>query len=123
MADPCSAHRYRGSVVEVARVGGDGARLDVRVEGKVAPVRPSQFFMVRRGVGLGPLLARPFSLYLRRDGAGGTVLSFLLKVVGSGTRSLASLAPGAPVDLVGPLGRGFPAVRRGERVACVAGGV
>src|SRR5262245_829285 len=123
MAAPCNALRLRGAAVEVARVGADGARVDVRVEGPVPPVRPSQFFMVRRGDGQGPLLARPFSLYLRRADPRGDVFSFLLKVIGPGTRALSELAPGDPVDLVGPLGNGFPEVRRGARLACVAGGV
>jgi dihydroorotate dehydrogenase electron transfer subunit len=34
-------------------------------------------------------------------------LEFLYKVVGSGTRALATLTPGDWLDLVGPLGRGF----------------
>lgn len=123
MAAPCSARRLRGETVEVVRVGADGARVDVRVAPGLLAVRPSQFFMVRRADDAGPLLARPFSLYLRRRDGAGDVLSFLLKVMGPGTRALAALAPGEPVDLVGPLGNGFPEVKRGVRLACVAGGV
>lgn len=123
MAEPCRGRRYEARVAAVALSGADAVRLDLRVEAGFPPVRPSQFFMVRRGDGLGPLLARPFSLYLRQRDARGDVLSFLLKVMGPGTRALAELTPGAPVDLVGPLGNGFPAVSRGERLACVAGGV
>jgi dihydroorotate dehydrogenase electron transfer subunit len=123
MADPCSALRLEGKVAAVVKVGADGARLDVRVAAAVPRVRPSQFFMVRPGAGAGPLLARPFSLYLRSPGADGDLFSFLLKVIGPGTRALAALETGSPVSLVGPLGNGFPKVARGERLACVAGGV
>jgi len=123
MAQPCSALRLRGVAVEAARAGSDGVRLDVRVDAPVPRVRPSQFFMLRRGDGEGPFLARPFSLYLRRPTPQGDVFSFLLKVIGAGTRALSSLAPGEPVELVGPLGNGFPEPRRDMKLACVAGGV
>ena len=77
MADPCSALRLEGRVTLVARVGADGARLDVRVAVPVPRVCPSQFFMVRPDDGSGPFLARPFSLYLRRaDPAGTSIRSF-----------------------------------------------
>lgn len=124
MPAPCSGMRYRGTTLRVVRVGADGVRVDVAVPDLLVPVRPSQFFMVRRADGAGPFLARPFSLYLRRETpGGGAELSFLLKVIGPGTRALSELHAGDPVDLTGPLGNGFPAVKRGMRIVCVAGGV
>ncbi len=123
MAGPCDALRTRGTTHAVVAAGSDGVRVDVRVPPGMPHVRPSQFFMVRRADGEGPLLARPFSLYRRRVEAEGDVLSFLLKVMGPGTQALSRLAAGDGVDLVGPLGRGFPDVEPGERLACVAGGV
>lgn len=86
-------------------------------------VRPGQFVMVRVTGGVDPLLRRPFSVYNVR---GGTV-ELLYKVVGKGTRILASLSPGDRVDLLGPLGKGFPvpSAAFGEkgRLLMVAGGV
>jgi dihydroorotate dehydrogenase electron transfer subunit len=123
MAAPCSAHCVRGTVVEVARAGSDGVRLDLRVAEPLGAIRASQFFMLRRADGAGPFLGRPFSLYLRKRDPRGEILSFLMKVIGAGTRALADLAPGEGVELTGPLGNGFPKVARGERLVCVAGGV
>jgi dihydroorotate dehydrogenase electron transfer subunit len=61
--------------------------------------------------------------------AGGERVSLMVAVVGPRTRELANLAPGAKLDLLGPLGNGFDidalaARARGDaEVALVAGGV
>ncbi|MBI3819161.1 MAG: dihydroorotate dehydrogenase electron transfer subunit [Planctomycetes bacterium] len=123
MAAPCTGQRWRGNVARSERVGADGCRIDVAIRGGIDQVRPSQFFMLRRGDGAGPLLARPFSLYLQKRADGADELSFLLKIHGPGTRSLAELGPGDGVELVGPLGNGFPQIARGEKIVCIAGGV
>ncbi|MFN0207747.1 MAG: dihydroorotate dehydrogenase electron transfer subunit [Planctomycetota bacterium] len=123
MAAPCTGLRMRGLVAGVERVGGDGARIDIQIAAQVPRVRPSQFFMLRRSDGAGPLLARPFSLYLRKPDAGGSTFSFLLKAMGPGTRALAAMSAGDSVEVVGPLGNGFPILKKGEKLVCVAGGV
>jgi dihydroorotate dehydrogenase electron transfer subunit len=48
-------------------------------------------------------------------------LGFLYAPVGSGTRALARLAAGAEVELLGPLGRGFPLERSGTPVLLAGG--
>jgi dihydroorotate dehydrogenase electron transfer subunit len=86
-------------------------------------VRPGQFVMVRVTGGVDPLLRRPFSVY----NVSGDTVELLYKVVGRGTRILASLSPGDTLDLLGPLGKGFPISNRklGDkgRLLMVAGGV
>jgi dihydroorotate dehydrogenase electron transfer subunit len=52
-----------------------------------------------------PLLRRPMSIYRIDRGRGR--LEFLYKVVGAGTRTLASLEPGDTLNIFGPLGKGF----------------
>ncbi|MGP6159278.1 MAG: dihydroorotate dehydrogenase electron transfer subunit [Vulcanimicrobiaceae bacterium] len=86
--------------------------------------RPGQFVMVvppggeRTGTALG--------IYE----AGGERISLMVATVGPRTRELAELAPGAKLDMLGPLGNGFDVdalARRGPHgeaeVALVAGGV
>jgi dihydroorotate dehydrogenase electron transfer subunit len=74
------------------------------------PLAPNRFFMLRREDGLSPAIPRPFSIYREEpDPAGGpSVLVFLVKVIGPGTRALAESAPGTPLRLIGPLGLGWP---------------
>jgi dihydroorotate dehydrogenase electron transfer subunit len=72
------------------------------------------------------LLRRPFSvcgLPGTFEDAGPDTLQILYKVVGRGTALMASLKPGAPVSVLGPLGRGFQAPAPGARPVFVAGGI
>jgi len=72
-------------------------------------MRPAQFFMI--GIpGAATLLRRPYSVC----GLPGTfgdrptgAIQVLYKVIGQGTGLLAALAPGAPINVLGPLGNGF----------------
>jgi dihydroorotate dehydrogenase electron transfer subunit len=66
---------------------------------------PGQFVHLSGGWERDPLLRRPFSL-ARVDRQAGTITVFY-RVVGRGTRRLATLNPGQRVDLLGPLGQGF----------------
>lgn len=91
-----------------------------------ASMRPGQFFMI--GVpGSDVLLRRPFSVCglpgTFDDGAPGA-LQVLYRVYGRGTALLASLGPGAPLHILGPLGRGFDAPARDDaKIVFVAGGI
>jgi dihydroorotate dehydrogenase electron transfer subunit len=64
-----------------------------------------------------PLLKRALAVYrLDRSSAGRSAAFFLIKVVGDGTRRLASLTPGDQVDLIGPLGNGFDLERARSKI-------
>jgi len=85
---------------------------------------PGQFVML----GLLPegprLLRRPFSIHRRIAASDGpTGIELLYRVVGPTTRAMAVLGPGARVDLLGPLGRGFAVPDDVRQVALAAGGV
>lgn len=47
----------------------------------------------------------------------------MLKVVGTGTRILSEKSPGDILDLLGPIGKGFPLPKKGKTVMLVAGGM
>lgn len=65
---------------------------------------PGQFVMAKPSKSLDPLLRRPFSIH--RVNPDGT-LAILFKIIGKGTRLLGELNPGAVIDMLGPLGKGF----------------
>lgn len=85
--------------------------------------RPGQFVHVKVGSGFDPLLRRPISIAAvdRKNGA----LTLLYRVQGKGTRLMAEIAPGARLDVLGPLGNGFPvdALRPGQKALLVGGGI
>ena len=75
-----------------------------------AAVVPGQFVHVRVSGLETTALRRPFSVFdaePAREGAGGTV-TVLYKIVGRGTAALAREPVGAGLDVMGPLGFGFP---------------
>ena len=68
------------------------------------------------------LLPRPISIcdMIKRLGA----LRFVFRIVGEGTRQLASLKTGDEVDVLGPLGNGYPLEEAsGRRLLLAAGGL
>jgi dihydroorotate dehydrogenase electron transfer subunit len=83
--------------------------------------RPGQFFhLLCPGQGEGAhILRRPMSIY----GAWPGRLEFLYKVLGVGTQGLARLAPGDALNMVGPLGRGFPLQSGWRHIILLARGV
>jgi dihydroorotate dehydrogenase electron transfer subunit len=88
-----------------------------------ASAKAGQFFhLLCPAVGdLMPFLRRPMSIY-RIDRAQGR-LEFLYKIVGAGTKALATLAPGDSLDIFGPLGHGFALEEGWKHVLLVARGV
>ncbi len=85
--------------------------------------RAGQFFQLlcASADGTGPLLRRPMSIYAVDRGR--CQISFLYKVHGAGTRSLASLNPGEVLDALGPLGHGFTLPPGTQHVLLLARGV
>ena len=71
-----------------------------------AAVQPGQFVHVKVPGLEGSALRRPFSVF---DGeAASGAVTVLYKVVGRGTAALAQEAAGAEIEVMGPLGYGFP---------------
>lgn len=63
-------------------------------------------------------LFKPISIMDVADGC----LSFMIKILGEGTRALAALRPGDVLDIIGPLGHGFP-ILTNRKALLVSGGV
>lgn len=82
-------------------------------------VKPGQFVHLRIPRFEHAVLRRPFSVF-RADSTG---ISILYKAVGKGTAALATVVDGEPVNLVGPLGNGFPTLaNRAALPVLIAGG-
>ncbi|MDB4965748.1 MAG: dihydroorotate oxidase electron transfer subunit [Myxococcales bacterium] len=80
---------------------------------------PGQFVMVRGEWGRDPLLPRAFSILRTVDGG----CELLVKAIGRGTRLFELAQPGAPLSVLGPLGKPFAAPEPGRTDLLVAGGV
>ena len=84
-------------------------------------VRPGQFVMVWTGDG-SRLLGRPISICEATAETG--EIRLVYRQMGAGTKALAKLAVGESVEVMGPLGNGFPVeAYKEKRVLLVGGGI
>lgn len=82
---------------------------------------PGQFVHLRPGRGTDPLLRRPISIHCADVERGR--IQLLIRPAGRGTAGIPSLRVGEELDLLGPLGRGFPHLEEGAPAILVAGGI
>jgi len=81
---------------------------------------PGQFMTIRVSSRRDPLLRRPFAFSgVSSDSA---TVSMIYEIRGAGTAMLAELERGDQLDVLGPLGRPFPAPAAGERAILASGG-
>jgi dihydroorotate dehydrogenase electron transfer subunit len=110
--------RFAARVLENRALGRGAFVLALDGCAGLAGARPGQFVMLRGAWGRDPLLPRAFSILGLRPGG---VAEILVKAVGRGTRLFELALPGAPMSVLGPLGRPFPAPEADDLL--VAGGV
>ena len=96
-------------------------RIDLAVPEVAAAAEPGQFVMIKYWKGAQPFFMRPFSLNSVDREAG--TLSILYKIVGTGTELLAQVPDGTDVEVLGPLGHGFPIPEGAKRIAVIGRGV
>jgi len=120
-------------------LGGRHFLLSVESPRQARAARPGQFAMLRILGRSDILLRRPMSIYNLKAGNGQgktsrrpsspSILQFLYKVVGQGTRLMAQLHTGDQVGLLAPLGHGFfeeeylPRAHEAHEILHVAGGI
>ena len=80
---------------------------------------PGQFYMLEVSKGLDPLLKRAFSLFRRTPGG----FQILYRIKGKGTSILKDLKEGAMLNVLGPLGNGYPLPSDQESPLVIAGGI
>lgn len=111
-----------GRVARQIDVGAGHRWLDLEVPSAMETPQPGQFVqLLMPPTTAAVLLPRPMSVASVRRTRGALTLGFLYAPVGTGTGALAALPPGAEVEALGPLGRGFPLATAGTPLL-VAGG-
>jgi len=101
--------------------GADHRWLELDLPAPFATPRPGQFIQLLLVPPAAVLLARPMSVASVKLRDGTCTVGFLYAPVGAGTRLLAALEPGDSVEVLGPLGHGYPLDREGVPVL-IAGG-
>jgi dihydroorotate dehydrogenase electron transfer subunit len=95
--------------------------LDLDVPRGIPRPAPGQFMQLLLEAPAPVFLPRPMSVAAAAPAGRALRLGFLYAPVGAGTHALAQLPPGAAVEVLGPLGRGFPLAAAGTPVL-IAGG-
>jgi dihydroorotate dehydrogenase electron transfer subunit len=115
--------QVRGEVLALRRVGAYH-HLTLVAPGIAERTRPGQFVALAvGGAETGLTLRRAFSIYkVSSRGVYGGTVELVFAVHGAGTAWLARQAQHTPIDVVGPLGRGFAPPRDRASATLVGGG-
>lgn len=109
------------TVIIQERIAGDVYSLCLQTEKIASQARPGQFVSLYSSDG-SRLLPRPISL-CEIDGARGR-LRLVYRVVGKGTKEFSGLSRGDTLDVLGPLGNGFPMEEAaGKKIFLIGGGI
>jgi dihydroorotate dehydrogenase electron transfer subunit len=112
----------RGEVTRNDDQGAGHRWLDIALPSEFVAPAPGQFVQLLLDESTNPaFLPRPMSVAGVKRRGRGIEVGFLYAPVGVGTRALATLEPGAPIECLGPLGRGYPLELPGTQVL-IAGG-
>ena len=114
-----------GVITQNLKLGPDHYLLSISKNQPVVAPKPGQFYMLRCSARTDPLLRRPLSIhgYTSEKKGPSSRLDFLYRVVGRGTELLSRMKPGDPIDLFGPLGKGFQLPKSLEYALFIAGGI
>ena len=110
---------FQASVKENKQLAKNHYLLTLRPLIKIAKPKPGQFFMLSADNSLDPLLKRPFSLFRRLD----KDIQILYRVVGKLTNILKDKKPDDILEIIGPLGNGFPVIKGKARPILIGGGI
>jgi dihydroorotate dehydrogenase electron transfer subunit len=110
-------------IISQTEIAADIYELTVKAELVNAINAPGQFVHIRVTNGVSPLLRRPISISSFDKVK--SEFTMIYRKEGNGTSLLAELVPGVELDILGPLGNGFPVneVNIGETALLVGGGI
>jgi len=108
-------------VVRNIQLNHDNFRLTLYSEEQIHSIRPGQFVNVLVKDSPKTFLRRPFSIHMV-DYENKT-FDILVKAIGDGSNKLVHTKKGELIDVVFPLGNGFKAPQKGEKILLIGGGV
>lgn len=112
--------RYFKAEIEENRVLNENHNLlSLKTPHSLTAPSPGQFFMLEVSKGRDPLLKRAFSLFRRTEEG----FEILYRIKGRGTAILRDMKAGTAVEVLGPLGNGYPPPLPGEVPLIIAGGI
>ena len=114
-----SSRYHKATILAHESAGRGYYRLVLRAPEAAAAALPGQFVMLRVSENMDPLLARPFGI---SSVPSKSSIEIVYRVVGRGTALLTGMGIGRALNLLGPLGHGFPLPDKDTTPALVSGG-
>ena len=105
-------------IIENIPLSGDTYSMTINAPDIAQKCYPGQFVNVRVPYDRSKILRRPISICFAKE----DTITIAFQVKGEGTGLLSELYPGDKVDMLGPLGRGFPLFQN-KKAALVGGGI
>jgi len=90
----------------------------INLDSMIEPL-PGQFYMLQVSQGYDPILKRAFSLFRKTEDG----FQILYRIMGKGTTMLRNMREGAIIDVLGPLGNGYPMPSEDQIPLVIAGGI
>lgn len=106
----------QASILSNVCIARDVYQMELLCPDIASAAKPGQFVQIALE---GYFLRRPISISWTENG----VLRIVYKIMGHGTDAMTKLEPGQSLNLLGPLGMGFPVVPSKEEVLILGGGV
>lgn len=114
-------YREKAVIVSQEQIAAQVFSLVLKTEKIAAAAKCGQFISLY-SKDKSRMLPRPISI-CRADAAAGTI-RLVYRIAGAGTKEFSQLGTGDEIDVLGPLGNGFPVERAaGKKVLAVAGGI
>jgi dihydroorotate dehydrogenase electron transfer subunit len=111
---------FKASVKENKEIAENHYLLTLQPLNNIKAPAPGQFFMISVDSSTDPLLKRPFSLHRWLNGD----IQILYRVLGKATSILKAKKAGEEIEVLGPLGNGFPINDINDRkIIFVSGGI
>lgn len=108
----------KAKIISNEFLSADTLKLSVQINDSVE-IKPGQFAMIGVGSSAGMLLKRPISIHsFDKD-----IITFIYTIKGKGTKELSSFKPDEELDILLPLGNGFPSINPFSRVVLIGGGM
>jgi len=110
---------FKADIIHNLLLNSKTGLLTIKPLGQILDPEPGQFYMLGVSDSQDPLLKRPFSFF-RNTSEG---IQFLYEVRGRGTMMMKDFCAGEVINVLGPLGKGYPKPDNKRTPLVIAGGI
>jgi dihydroorotate dehydrogenase electron transfer subunit len=110
---------FRAEIIDNIPLTSKNNLLTIKPLGPALNPEPGQFYMIEVGNSYDPFLKRPFSYFRKTQES----IQFVYTVKGKGTSLMKDYEKEREINVIGPLGTGYPKTEDGYTPLLIAGGI